>query len=258
MPRCEPRFNRPAASSTQFPFGRPFCALLSKPVDGITGCYNNRNILMKIGIIGAGNVGGTLGRRWTAAGHQVKFGVRNPRDEKVTAVLKQCGGNASAGAISELAGYADVVVLTTPWEGAKNAIETAGNLSGKILVDCTNPVPIGADLMRGLTIGHTTSAGEQVAAWAKGAKVVKAFNTTGAGNMAQSQFGTDRAVMFVAGDDLEAKKKVIQLSNDLGFETIDAGPLSQARLLEPVAMLWISLAYASGLGPNFAFKLIRR
>jgi 8-hydroxy-5-deazaflavin:NADPH oxidoreductase len=213
---------------------------------------------MKIGIIGAGNVGGTLGKGWAAAGHQVKFGVRNPADPKVAELLQRGGANASAGRVQDLASFAEVLVLTTPWEGAKDAVESVGNVSGKILVDCTNPVPMGANLMSGLTLGHNTSAGEQVAGWAKGAKVVKAFNTTGAGNMANPKFGTDRAVMFVAGDDAGAKKVVTQLSNELGFETLDAGPLSQARLLEPVAMLWISLAFAQGLGPNFAFKLVRR
>jgi predicted dinucleotide-binding enzyme len=213
---------------------------------------------MNIGIIGAGNVGGTLGKAWAAAGHKIKYGVRNPSDEKITAVLKRCGNNASAGSIQEAAAFGAVVVLTTPWDGAKNAVESAGNLAGKILVDCINPVPLGANLMEGLTLGHSTSAGEEVAKLAKGAKVVKAFNTTGAGNMANPRFGADKAVMFVAGDDAAAKRTVMQLSDELGFETIDAGPLRQARLLEPLAMLWISLAYAQGLGPNFAFKLMRR
>jgi predicted dinucleotide-binding enzyme len=213
---------------------------------------------MNIGIIGAGNVGGTLGKAWAGRGHKIKFGVRKSTDEKVTALLKQCGPGASAGTINDATGFGQVVVLTTPWDGAKSALDSAGNLSGKILVDCTNPVPLGANLMEGLTLGHTTSAGEEVAKWAKGAKVVKAFNTTGAGNMANPRFGGDASVMFVAGDDAEAKRTVVQLSNELGFETIDAGPLRQARLLEPLAMLWISLAYAQGLGPNFAFKVVRR
>ena len=213
---------------------------------------------MNIGIIGAGNVGGTLGKGWAAVGHKIKFGVRTPADEKVTALLKSCGAGASAGLLNEAASFGEVVVLTTPWDGAKSAIESAGNLAGKILIDCTNPVPMGANLMSGLSLGHTTSAAEEVAKWAKGAKVVKAFNTTGAGNMANPRFGNDKAVMFVAGDDTNAKRTVIQLSNELGFETVDAGPLTQARLLEPVAMLWISLAYAQGLGSNFAFKLVRR
>lgn len=213
---------------------------------------------MNIGIIGAGNVGGTLGKAWAAVGHKIRFGVRNPADEKVTALLKQCGPNASAGRVDEAGAFGQVVVLTTPWDGARSAVESAGNLAGKVFVDCTNPVPLGANLMEGLTLGHTTSAGEEVAKWAKGAKVVKAFNTTGAGNMANPRFGGNKSVMFVAGDDAEAKRTVSQLSNELGFETIDAGPLRQARLLEPLAMLWISLAYAQGLGPNFAFKLERR
>lgn len=213
---------------------------------------------MNIGIIGAGNVGGTLGKGWAAAGHKIKFGVRNPSDPKVAALLKNCGANASAASIKEAVAFGVVVVLTTPWDGAKSAVESAGDLSGKTLIDCTNPVPMGANLMDGLTLGHTTSAGEEVARWAKGAKVVKLFNTTGAGNMANPRYGADKAVMFAAGDDATAKKTAIGLSNELGFETIDAGPLKQARLLEPLAMLWISLAYAGGLGPNFAFKLMRR
>lgn len=213
---------------------------------------------MNIGIIGAGNVGGTLGQAWANAGHKVKFGVRNPADDKIVAVLKRCGPNASAGLVKEAAAFGQAVVLTTPWDGAKRAIESAGDLSGKVVIDCTNPLPLGANLMKGLSIGHTTSAGEEVARWAKGARVVKAFNTTGAGNMANPRYGTDTTVMFVAGDDAEAKKLAMQLSNELGFETVDAGPLKQARLLEPLAMLWISLAYAQGLGPNFAFKLVRR
>jgi predicted dinucleotide-binding enzyme len=213
---------------------------------------------MNIGIIGAGNVGGTLGKGWAAAGHQIKFGVRKSSDEKVIALVERCGNKASAGSVAEAASFGQVVVLTTPWEGAKNAIESARQLAGKILVDCTNPVPMGADLMSGLTLGHSTSAGEEVARWAKGAKVVKALNTVGAGIMANPRLGNDKAVMFVAGDDADAKQTVINLSNELGFETLDAGPLSQARLLEPLAMLWISLAYAQGMGTNFAFKLIRR
>ena len=213
---------------------------------------------MNIGIIGAGNVGGALGKRWSSAGHQVKFGVRNSQDAKIAKLLKECGGSATAGPVAQAAAFGEIVVLTTPWDGTKSAIEAAGNLSGKILVDCTNPLPLGANFMEGLTIGHTTSAAEEVAKWAKGAKVVKAFNTTGANNMANPNFGQDKLVMFVAGDDADAKGKVLQLSNALGFESIDAGPLRQARLLEPVAMLWISLAYAQGLGPNIAFKLLRR
>src|SRR5579859_7180979 len=111
---------------------------------------------MNIGIIGAGNVGGTLGQAWASAGHKVKFGVRNPADEKIAALLKRCGPNASAGQVKDASAFGKAVVLTTPWEGAKSAIESAGDLSGKVLIDCTNPLALGANLMQGLTVGHTT------------------------------------------------------------------------------------------------------
>jgi len=147
------------------------------------------------------------------------------------------------------------VVLATPWAAAREAVKAAGDLSGKILIDATNPLK--PDLS-GLALGHTTSAGEEVARWATGARVVKAFNTTGARNMADPRLGGQSASMFLCGDDAAAKKTVAGLAEALGFEPVDAGPLAQARLLEPLAMLWISMAYAFGHGPNIAFKLLRR
>ena len=123
------------------------------------------------------------------------------------------------------------------------------------MIDCTNPLK--PDLS-GLAIGHTTSAAEQVAVWAPGARVVKAFNTTGAENMSNPQFGSERASMLICGDDPDAKAAVVGLAADAGFDVVDAGRLASARLLEPLAMLWIHLAYAQGLGTGFAFKLLRR
>jgi len=95
---------------------------------------------MKIGIIGAGNVGGALGKGWAASGHEVKFGVRDPAKPEVTALLKQLGSAASASSVAEAAAFGEVVVLTTPWNATQTAIQSAGNLAGKILVDCTNPL----------------------------------------------------------------------------------------------------------------------
>ncbi|MGH9731531.1 MAG: NADPH-dependent F420 reductase [Candidatus Acidiferrales bacterium] len=210
---------------------------------------------MKIAIIGAGNVGGALGKGWAAKGHSVYFGVPQPQNEKMRALLKSMGANARAGSVQEAAANAEVVVLATQWNAAQNAIAAAGNLTGKIVIDCMNPL---APDLSGLVLGHTTSAAEQVAAWAKGARVVKAFNTTGAGNMADSRYASGKPVMCIAGDDPAAKKAVASLAKDLGFEPIDAGPLKNARLLEPFAMLWIYLAVKQGLGPNIAFQLLRR
>ena len=150
---------------------------------------------------------------------------------------------------------ADIVVLAVPWGSAQDAIRGAGDLRGKVVVDATNPLK--PDLS-GLALGHTTSAGEEIARWAAGAKVVKAFNTIGAQHMANPRFDGQSASMFICGDDAAAKKTVASLAAALGFEPVDAGPLTQARLLEPLALLWISMAYAYGQGTDIAFRLLRR
>lgn len=210
---------------------------------------------MNIAILGAGNVGSALGKGWAAKGHSIYFGVPEPQSEKTRALFESIGANARAGVVHEAAQNAEVVVLATPWPATRDAVLAAGKLAGKIVVDCTNPLE--PDLS-GLTIGHDTSAAEQVAQWAVGARVVKAFNTTGAGNMANTHYGDKEITMCIAGDDASAKSTVMKLAQDLGFEAVDAGPLKIARLLEPFAMLWIYLAVKQGLGPDIAFKLLRR
>jgi 8-hydroxy-5-deazaflavin:NADPH oxidoreductase len=189
-----------------------------------------------IGILGAGNVGGALGRVWAAKGHRITFGKRG-------------GSNAEAAAASE------IVVLSVPWPAAQEAIKSCGDLKGKILVDCTNPL---APDLQGLTIGTTTSAAEQVAGWAPGARVVKAFNTIGAPNFGNAQFGAELADGFYCGDDAAAKSVVRDLVQDAGMNPVDVGPLRNARWLESLAMLWIDLALNQKQGINHAFKLLRR
>ena len=213
---------------------------------------------MKLGIIGAGNVGGTLGAAWAQkAGHEIFFGVTNPKSDKTQALLKTLGGKANAGTAAEAAAFGDVIVLTTPWTAAEAAIHSMGNLSGKIILDATNPLSRGSDGIV-LAIGHSTSAGEKVQEWAKGASVFKTLNTTGFNNMADPVYGGVKSVMFVAGDDAANKPKVIALVGELGFDVIDAGPLRNARLLEAHAMLWIDLALQRGQGRDWAFAVVRR
>jgi NADPH-dependent F420 reductase len=210
---------------------------------------------MKIAVIGTGNVGGTLGRRWAEQGHEVVFGARDPDAEKVRDVLLSAGSNARAAAIADAAASATVVVLATPWSAAQSAIEAAGNLSGKIVVDCTNPIRTG---LTGLALAVDTSAGEHIAQWAPGARVVKAFNTIGSKNMADPIYGRDKATLLVCGDDAEAKETVGDLATQLDFDVIDAGGLDAARHLEAFALLWIHMAYGAGLGEHFAFRVVRR
>lgn len=208
---------------------------------------------MNIGIIGSGNVGGTLGTRWAQAGHQVTFASRKPESKEIQELWANAGPNARVGTISD-AVQADVLLLATPWPNTEEALRSAGDLSGKILIDATNPL-LNLDA---LDVGTTTSGGEKVAQWARGAKVVKAFNTVGNNIMADPAFDGRRPVLFYCGDDQAAKQTVGPLIAELGFDAIDAGPLSMARTLEPFALLWISLALKEGLGREFAFQLIRR
>lgn len=213
---------------------------------------------MKIAIIGAGNVGGTLGTAWAQkAGHEILFGVRNPAAEKAQALVAELGGKARAATPAEAAASADFIVLTTPWPQAEAAVRSLGNVSGKIVLDATNPLAMGPDGL-GLEIGHSISAGEKVQGWAAGASVFKTLNTTGFGNMAEPVYHGVKSVMFVAGDDAANKPKVIDLVASLGFDVIDAGPLRNARLLEAHAMLWIELALKRGLGRDWAFARLKR
>ena len=107
-------------------------------------------------------------------------------------------------------------------------------------------------------IGHTTSGAEQIAQWAVGAHVVKAFNTTGWQNMANPLYGSQGLTMLLCGDKAEPKKVVAVLAKQLGFEPVDVGPLKSARYLEALAMLWIDMAISQGFGTNFGFQLVKR
>lgn len=209
---------------------------------------------MRIAIIGAGSVGGALGRGWAAAGHAIRFGLRDPAAGKY-APLASTGTLLSPVAAAE---GAEAILLATPWPQAEAAIAGLGDLAGRLLIDATNPLAVGPAGL-GLAIGHTESGGERVAGWAPGARVVKAFNTTGANIMDSARRGFALPpVMFAAGDDAAAKAAVLGLIRDLGFEAVDAGPLANARLLEAHAMLWIDLALKRGLGREQAFALMRR
>jgi len=212
---------------------------------------------MKIAIIGAGNVGAALGANWAGKGHDIFFGVRDPKTEKTQGLLAKIGGKARAGSPAEAAAFADVIVLSTPWPATEAAIRSMGDLKGKIVLDATNPLARGPDGIS-LDIGHTTSAGEKVQGWAVGASVYKTLNTTGFANMANPVFNGIKSIMFVAGDDAANKPKVIDLVAELGFDVVDAGPLRNARLLEAHAMLWIDLSLARGLGPGWAFARLQR
>ena len=196
---------------------------------------------MRIGVIGTGNIGGTLGTRW-AARHDVVFGSRDPQGPDVRALLAQAGGRARAESVQEAAAFGEVVLLAVPFAAVAKAVEAAGPLDGKVLIDATNPV--GPGLLPALPA--TTSGAEELAVLAPGARVVKAFNTAGFNVYAQPGVAGGPATLYLCGDDLAAKQTVVALAAELGLEPLDCGPLAKARLLEPLALLWITLAQVHG------------
>lgn len=203
---------------------------------------------MNITVIGAGNMGSAFVKQLTRAGHQVSLTARNLA--KAQAVASANPG-ATAVPAANAAAQADVIVLATAFGDAVSALKSIGDLRGKVIIDITNPLT--ADYM-GLTLGHSTSAAEEIAKAVPEAEVVKAFNTVFAQVLADgADFGKGQTVpVFVASDSERAKQTARALAESMGFATIDAGSLKNARYLEPVAGLNIYLGYGAGLGTAIA------
>jgi 8-hydroxy-5-deazaflavin:NADPH oxidoreductase len=194
---------------------------------------------MNIGIIGAGKVGSTLGTAFSKAGHVVTLGVREP------------GKHPGSVSIAQAASSSEVVVLATPFSALTDVVTSAGAFEGNVVIDASNPLLPGLVL----AVGHTDSGAEMLQRLAPKARVVKCFNTVGVEVMANAKVGGRAATMFLCGDDGEARKTVQGLAQSLGFDTIDVGPLKNARLLEPAAALWIHLAMVENLGRHIALRL---
>ncbi|MFW5332941.1 NADPH-dependent F420 reductase [Hydrogenophaga sp. ZJX-1] len=203
---------------------------------------------MKTLVIGAGNMGSAFVKQLHAAGHDVSVTARQA--DKAAALAAQYPGVQAVAPAGAAAG-ADVVILATGYADAVAALQGVGGLAGKVVVDITNPLT--ADYM-GLTLGHSTSASEEIARAVPEALVVKAFNTLFAQVLAGgADFGNGQtASVFVASDSTTAKATVTALAQSLGFATVDAGGLKNARYLEPLAGLNIYLGYGAGLGTAIA------
>lgn len=197
---------------------------------------------MQIAIIGAGRVGRALGAGWAAAGHVVAHGVRDPGDAR--------HGELDTGSIDDVVARSDVVVLAIPWPATEELARTLA-VGDRVVVDATNPIaaspPAGA-----------ISGAERLAGWTGSTRVVKAFNTTGAANLARPAYPSGVPCMPLAGDDDDAVEVVAGLAADLGFEPLRCGGLTHAIDLEHLARLWIQLAHRAGSGPDIAFALLRR
>ncbi len=209
---------------------------------------------MRISVIGTGAVGSVLGTRWAKLGHQIVFGSRSPASNRVQELVTQAGPNATATTLDQAATDAEIVVLATWHKAVEGVIAQLGDLHGKIIIDPNNPLNHDAS---GLTMGTTTSAGEEIARLIPDAPVVKAFNMTGArSNMADPIYGDQKLSMFICGDDQAAKTVVAGLVTELDFEPVDCGPMTSARYLEPMAVLWITLTRK--MERDVGFRLLTR
>lgn len=209
---------------------------------------------MKVTVIGAGNMGSAFVNQLVRAGHQVSV---TARDSSKAAQVAAANPGARAVAPVGAAADADAVVLATGYSDAAGALQAVGDLEGKVVIDITNPLT--ADYM-GLTLGHSTSAAEEIAKAVPGAEVVKGFNTVFAQVLAEgAELGKGQKVtVFVASDSARARQSATALAKSMGFDVVDAGGLKNARYLEPLAGLNIYLGYGAGLGTSIAPAWIRK
>ena len=203
---------------------------------------------MRIAVIGTGNVGSALAPAFDRAGHEVTFGVRDPADPKHADAALPIRSTRDAAA------WAQVVVLAVNWAQVDGALADCADLSGKILIDCTNPLAFGPDGIS-LVLGFDTSGGEIVATKTT-AKVVKTLNHVGSPVMEIAHRYAARPLQFVCGEDAAAKTIVSDLIREIGFEPIDYGGIENARKLEPLAILWIDQAYKHGMKLTNALTFI--
>ena len=207
---------------------------------------------MKVTVIGAGNMGSAFVKQLVRAGHQVSVTARDvAKAEQVAAA----NPGAKAVPANGAAAGADAVVLATGYADAAAALQAAGGPQGQVVIDITNPLT--ADYM-GLTLGHSTSAAEEIAKAVPGAEIVKGFNTVFASVLTDgAELRGQLVTVFVASDSERAKQTATTLAQSLGFEVIDAGGLKNARYLEPLAGLNIYLGHGAGLGTAIAPTWIR-
>jgi hypothetical protein len=210
---------------------------------------------MRVAIIGSGSVGTGLAKVWSApdSGHSVVIGSRSPESERLVGLIAEIGNGVEVAGLAESVVGADVIVLAVPWSAAEVSIEALGDVSGRVIIDATNPFVKGLNLGLGLT----DSGGEQVARWAVGAQVVKALNIVDA-RLLDGRKLDDREISIpICGDDADAKKVTGDLIGELGFDVIDAGKLEISRLLEPLCLLMIRLSMKKSLGAEIGFRVLR-
>jgi predicted dinucleotide-binding enzyme len=198
---------------------------------------------MRIAILGAGNVGGGLGRAFAAVGHDVVFGVRDPESTKTLAALAEMP-DAEAASPADAVDGADVIVFALRPVAITATVAELPSLKDRIVIDAMNR----------FDAGELPSTTVDLVALLPGAKLAKAFNTTGYENYATAAGRTVPAAMFVAGDDQDAKRAAMALASEIGFRPEDAGGLANAKVLEEMVRIWMALTQVHGRSVAFAIS----
>ncbi|MFN4151524.1 MAG: NADPH-dependent F420 reductase [Candidatus Sericytochromatia bacterium] len=205
---------------------------------------------MKIAIIGTGNVGGALAKKWSEAGHSILLGVKDVDNFKGKELLNN--KNTSVHNIHEAVKESEIILLATPATATIDVTKSLGDTSGKIIIDAMNIV-----MGRGPEGFSNTS--DAILANTNTKEVIKCFNTTGFNNMENTKYGDINIDMFMAGDNKESKEKVKKLALDAGFEDCyDVGGNDKFELMEKFAFFWINLAMFQDQGREIGFKLLKR
>lgn len=213
---------------------------------------------MNIGIIGSGAVGQQLAKDLITHGHHVTIGTR---DASKLAEFSVQNPAVKISSNADAAKFGEMILLATHWDGTQNAIALADpkNLDGKVVVDITNPLDFSSG-QPALSIGFNTSAGEQVQAWLPNSHVVKALNSiTSFAMLNPGSFIGGEPDMFIAGNDANAKASVQKFLEAVGWGVVDLGDITKSRLIEPLAMIWITVGFNSGWTKvNHGFKMLNK
>lgn len=211
---------------------------------------------MRVGILGAGLMGGKLGTLFARAGHEVIFSYARSR-QKLTRLARAAKHNAQAGTPADAVRDADALLLAVHWSRVADVLKQAGDVKGKVIVTCTLPMnPRNTKLI----YADTTSGAEELARKVPRATVVSAFGTVPSEvffGVFDARRKAKRPGLAYCGDDDGAKAVAATLIRDVGFEPVDAGPLRIARYLEPFTMLMAQLAYEGTGGPEIAYRFER-